>query len=475
MTSREYWSKREREALEYYLTEEAAYAKRINEIYDYMLDNISKEINGFYTKYAKDEKISMADAKKKASTLDMKSYSRKAKRYVKNKDFSSNANAEMKLYNLTMKVNRLELLKANIGLEMVDGFDDLEKYFDEILNARAISEFERQAGILGQSIGDNAKAANAIVNASFSNAKFSDRIWMYQGMLKDELSSLLATGLIQGRHPNELSRHLQKRFGVNKVYADRLMRTELCRVQIEAQKQSYKSAGYQQYMFITTHDAKTCSICRPLDGEIFNLKDMQVGDNAPPLHPNCRCSTAAYMDRDVVFKAIDVYNEAEEQEPNITVALKGIENKTDAKLRGLENKLKNPDRIYQKLIEDPDKKVRDALRYTFELDEGKYVSEYKRIIALLDKEGYTLNEVKNYWNNTKNPYNGINTNVFTNGKYEFEIQYHTAESLRINEQMHKLYEKYRTLNKRSAEAIKLQEAMNNLSKDILKPEGIDEV
>ena len=127
---------------------------------------------------------------------------------------------------------------------------------------------------------------------------------MYQGMLKDELSSLLATGLIQGRHPNELSRHLQKRFGVNKVYADRLMRTELCRVQIEAQKQSYKSAGYQQYMFITTHDAKTCSICRPLDGEIFNLKDMQVGDNAPPLHPNCRCSTAAYMDRAEVEKQI---------------------------------------------------------------------------------------------------------------------------------------------------------------------------
>ena len=475
MTSREYWSKREREALEHYLTEEAAYAKRINEIYDYMLDNISKEINGFYTKYAKDEKISMADAKKKASTLDMKSYSRKAKRYVKNKDFSSNANAEMKLYNLTMKVNRLELLKANIGLEMVDGFDDLEKYFDEILNARTLAEFERQAGILGQSIGDNAKAANAIVNASFSNAKFSDRIWMYQGMLKDELSSLLATGLIQGRHPNELSRHLQKRFGVNKVYADRLMRTELCRVQIEAQKQSYKSAGYQQYMFITTHDAKTCSICRPLDGQIFNLKDMQVGDNAPPLHPNCRCSTAAYMDRDVVFKAIDVYNEAEEQEPNITVALKGIENKTDAKLRGLENKLKNPDRIYQKLIEEPDKKVRDALRYTFELDEGKYVSEYKRIIALLDKEGYTLNEVKNYWKDTENPYNGINTNVFTNGKYEFEIQYHTAESLRINEQMHKLYEKSRTLNRDSEEFAKLTDAMFDLSEIIAKPKGVDEV
>ena len=304
MTSREYWRKREAEALEHYITEEAEYSKRINEIYDYMLDNISKEINGFYTKYAKSEKISMAEAKKRASKLDMEEYSRKAKKYVENKDFSDNANAEMKLYNLTMKVNRLELLKANIRLEMVDGFDDLEKHFGEILDTRAIDEFKRQAGILGESIGDNAKAANAIVNASFSNAKFSDRIWMYQGMLKNELSSLLATGLIQGKHPNELSRHLQKLFGVQKQYADRLMRTELCRVQTEAQKQSYERGGYGQYMFITTHDSKTCAICRPLDGQIFNLKDMQAGENAPPMHPNCRCSTAAYMDRAEVEKQI---------------------------------------------------------------------------------------------------------------------------------------------------------------------------
>ena len=37
----------------------------------------------------------------------------------------------MRLYNATMKINRLELLKANIGLEMVSGFDELQKYFDK--------------------------------------------------------------------------------------------------------------------------------------------------------------------------------------------------------------------------------------------------------------------------------------------------------------------------------------------------------
>ena len=46
---------------------------------------------------------------------------------MKDKEFSDKANAEMRLYNLTMKVNRLELLKAQIGL--VKGFasSDLKK------------------------------------------------------------------------------------------------------------------------------------------------------------------------------------------------------------------------------------------------------------------------------------------------------------------------------------------------------------
>ena len=119
--------------------------------------------------------------------------------------------------------------------------------------------------------------------------------------------------MIQGKHPNELSRHLQKLFGVQKQYADRLMRTELCRVQTEAQKQSYERGGYGQYMFITTHDSKTCTICRPLDGQIFSLKDMQAGENAPPMHPNCRCSTAAYMDRAEVEKQITSMEKSNEK------------------------------------------------------------------------------------------------------------------------------------------------------------------
>ena len=72
----------------------------------------------------------LAEAKKRVSELDIKAYERKAEKYVRDKDFSEETNAEMRLYNATMKINRLEMLKANIGLELVDGFNDLQKYYE---------------------------------------------------------------------------------------------------------------------------------------------------------------------------------------------------------------------------------------------------------------------------------------------------------------------------------------------------------
>lgn len=294
MDSREYWRKREEENLVKYLKTETGYIKQINATYDYMMDQIQREINGFYAKYAKKDGISLSEAKKRVSKLDIEEYERKAAKYVKDKDFSKEANEEMRLYNATMKINRLEMLKANIGLELVSGYDELQKYFDEILTDRTLQEFERQAGILGKTVHNNQAAAHAIVNASFNNARYSDRIWMYQDMMKAELASLLKSGLIQGKNPRELARHLTKRFGVRKSDTERLMRTELARVQTEAQKQSFERNGYTQYEFIALGNA--CDICKAIDGKHYDVTKMVPGENASPMHPNCRCSVSAWED-----------------------------------------------------------------------------------------------------------------------------------------------------------------------------------
>ena len=74
------------------------------------------------------------------------------------------------------------------------------------------------------------------------------------------------------------------------------MRTELARVQTEAQKQSFEKNGFAEYMFIANSDC--CGICKALDGKPFKVSKMMPGENAAPIHPHCRCSVAAYEDSD---------------------------------------------------------------------------------------------------------------------------------------------------------------------------------
>lgn len=294
MSSKTYWEKREAEALKHYLQEEQEYQAQLRAIYQNMLDAAQKEIDAFYGRYADKEQITLAEAKRRVSKLDIAAYQRKARRYVADKDFSKQANEEMRLYNLTMKVNRLEMLKANIGLELVAGHNEQEKFMSKILRGRTEEELQRQAGILGKTVRNNAKLAETIPNASFHNATFSERIWGNQTALKAELSKQLQVGMIQGKNPRVLAREIQKTFGASASNAERLMRTELARVQTEAQRQSFLANGFEEYTFHVNRGC--CSACSDLDGKHFKIKDMMPGENAPPMHPNCRCSVSAYED-----------------------------------------------------------------------------------------------------------------------------------------------------------------------------------
>lgn len=293
--SREYWRLRELQAQKKYISEETEYTKALADIYKDMEDSVQKEIDAFYGRYADQEGISIAEAKKRADKLDIEAYGRKAEQYVKTKDLSPKANEEMKLYNLTMKANRLEVLKANIQLELTRCHEALGQQMTKALTERTYEEMNRQAGILGQTVPDAETAANSIVNASFKGATFSTRIWKSQDLLRAELNKQLQIGMIQGRNPVVLARAIRDRFGVSRRNAERLMRTELCRVQIEAQRISYENIGYDEYEFIAIGSA--CEICRMMDGKTFKVADMLPAENAPPMHPNCRCSTAAYMEK----------------------------------------------------------------------------------------------------------------------------------------------------------------------------------
>jgi SPP1 gp7 family putative phage head morphogenesis protein len=297
MSSKTYWRDRELEWKKKRLKDEQEYADEIQEIYANMMDSVEKEIESFFSRYASKEGITMSEAKKKVSNIDIKAYQRKAKKYVKEKNFSDEANEQMRLYNLAMKVNRLELLKANIGLELVVGHDELKSYTGNKLEGAYLEEIKRNASILGDTVIDNAKMAKTVADSSFKNATFSERIWVNQDQLKNSLSSVLSNALIQGKNPREFIPQIRKKFDVSRCNAERLLRTEIARVQTQAQAESYEANGIDEYEYIACSLKDVCPLCKEMDGKVFKLKDMEIGENAPPLHPNCHCATAPHSDR----------------------------------------------------------------------------------------------------------------------------------------------------------------------------------
>lgn len=302
-SSEDYWRERESRQRAENIRNEAKTAERINRIFQSMQDSIQQEIEVFYQRYASKEGITITEARGRVSRIDMEQYERLAKKYVEaahhgDEDlaFSQEANDQMRLYNAAMRINRLEMLKARCGIRAMEGYRDTERLINENLEERAYSEYRRLAGILGNSVQFNENMVRAIVNASYQNATWSQRLWNHQASLSSQIGTQLASGILAGKSSTVLAREIQKLTGGSTYACQRLMRTELRRVQTEAAVQSMTDNGVTEYKFMVENGVNPCDECLALDGQVFKLSDMNVGKNAPPIHPSCHCASAPHVD-----------------------------------------------------------------------------------------------------------------------------------------------------------------------------------
>lgn len=311
LASSEYWRRREARQQTKNIRDEQKIGEEMKKIYLRMFRESRTQIDAFYQRYADKNGITLAEARKRVSQMDINAYAAKAKKYVMDRDLSDQANEEMALYNLTMKVNRLEMLKAEMGMALVDGFEEMSGIIDRELTERAMSEYERKAGILGKTVQNPAAKAAAIVNASFHNATWSERLWSHQEALKTEIGRQLMSGLIAGKSSRDMAREIRKIFGGSLQNAQRLMVTELARVQTEAARQSMEANGNTEYEYMAT-GPHPCPECMKLDGKVFKIREMQVGVNAPPLHPSCHCCTAPYVGGEKYKRWLEVLERGED-------------------------------------------------------------------------------------------------------------------------------------------------------------------
>ena len=287
--------------IEQSLKDDRKMKREMAKLYRNSAEDIQRHIDADIMRFAAKENVSMAEAKKIISKTDVEAFQSTAKKYVEDKDFSPKANKELRRFNVTMRTNRLELLQARINLDTVMLAWEEEQLTAKYITEEVIKERIRQSGILGMTVPSSSQLetlARSVLLSDVSGATFSDRIWANQNELRSNINQAIERALIRGEHPRNaaasIKRLVRDEYGMKKRAADRILVTESARGQIIAQRESYKDAGIDQYIYLAENSA--CDICHELDDKVFKVKDMVIGVNAPFMHPWCKCSTAGYVE-----------------------------------------------------------------------------------------------------------------------------------------------------------------------------------
>ena len=157
-------------------------------------------------------------------------------------------------------------------------------------------EIAKQNGGVATFVKKNEKLIDKITNETFKGSDFSKRFWKQEEETKKQLKKVMLDGQSKMLSNRQMARKLSEKLDVSRYRCETLIRTETARIYSEIEKESYVDSGIKQYEFIATLDGRTSEICKEKDLSIFLVSEMEVGTNAPPMHPNCRSDTVPYFD-----------------------------------------------------------------------------------------------------------------------------------------------------------------------------------
>lgn len=144
-------------------------------------------------------------------------------------------------------------------------------------------------GVVSQAVPDLQGLLRAM-DTAWSGRNYSARIWRNTDHLAQMLEDEIEAAFLSGKSVRRMANVIMDRFGVGYRAAECLMRTETSYVQNQTAAKSYEDAGCTEYEILTASDRRTCRRCAAQNGRRYLFTEMQVGENAPPFHPNCRCT-----------------------------------------------------------------------------------------------------------------------------------------------------------------------------------------
>lgn len=285
---------------------------QIEPAFDKAERQIQAQIEAWYARYASNNGITLAEARKQLSAAELKELQWDVQEYIKyGQENAMNQQWMKELENASARfhISRLEALKLRTqqSLEVAFGneLDSLDGMVKRLYQSGYYHTcFEVQKGFnIGWEIGqiDERKLQKVISKPWAADGKtFSDRVWKSKTTMVNELHQQMTRTIIQGKAPDEaiksMTKYLQNKTKNAKYNAGRLVMTEQAFISSAAQKDAFNDLDVEEFEIVATLDSHTSDICREMDGKHFPMKDFQPGVTAPPFHVWCRSTTVPYFD-----------------------------------------------------------------------------------------------------------------------------------------------------------------------------------
>jgi hypothetical protein len=172
-------------------------------------------------------------------------------------------------------------------------------------------------------------------------------------------------------------------------------------------------------------------------------------------------------------------------EKEIAPALRAVESQDPNRpLVGFEHHVKGLDRLKEKAYDNmkafellPDAAVAlvpDAIRFTFQYEDARYMCGVYADIGRLQEQGFKLEILKNYWSDDQ--YKGINSQwIEPASGQRFEVQFHTRISYEAKQLTHPAYERLRTLQAGALEELLLEAFQKKITAEVPVPPGAADI
>ena len=282
--------------------------RQIEPAFDKAQKEIQNQIESWYGRYARNNNVTMQEARRQLSTTELKEFRWDVNEYIKygrENDLNQMWMKELENASARVHISRLEALKVRtqqaaevaFGNE-VDCIDAMaRKVFTEDYY-HTIFEVQKGFGI-GWEIGQiDERKLNTLVSKPWAadGKNFSDRIWKQKAELVNELHTQLTRTCILGKAPDDAINAIAKKFNTTKNQAGRLVMTEQAYFHSVAQQEAFEDLDVEEFEIVATLDSHTSAICQEMDGKHFPMKDYDPGTTAPPFHVWCRSVTVPYFE-----------------------------------------------------------------------------------------------------------------------------------------------------------------------------------